>query len=551
MDANDQNSKNYASIHFSVGDEVLVATPKPNQEQQPLTEAIIKERLNESGFGAHSLTGQQVAQLIELSELNAHEPLALEPHRDASAEINISPDQLKLVIDFTPAEFGEAINYEELYNSLLEMALPESNINQDKLKKLITSEVATSEIIAQGLQPVHGDDAYFEVLFHGDSEKGPELAEDGKVDHYETHDYVTVNENTPLMRLHPATKGSPGMTIFDEVIQPEPGNELKFNLNPTVHIDSNDSNLLVASKSGHPIVTDNSVIIDETLTLDEASLETGNVHFDGSVLIKGEVKPNVVIEASGDIHVKGLVESARLIAGKNITIEAGVVSSHLFEDDDHEEFEFSCKIKAGHDINIRYCNSIYAEAGGSIYIQNYSMHSCLKAHENIIAGIDNGKGVLLGGEIHAEQQIEANIVGSDAYVRTNLYCVNSKLNKRQCLKSENRLNRIKQEVTMLSDVLERIKSSGTPSSVGELTLEKAKRIHQEIRALKAEYKQEKSTLAELKGQVQNASVQKIQINKKIFPNTLIFVANAQTKTAHTHSMCSIVANNGEIEFRDP
>ena len=101
---------------------------------------------------------------------------------------------------------------------------------------------------------------------------------------------------------------------------------------------------MISQKSGHPIIKDNTVLVDDTLILNEASLETGNIEYSGSVKISGDVKPNVRVEASGDIHVDGTVENADLISGNTVHVLKGVICTNAMENQEHQDDKLQSKL---------------------------------------------------------------------------------------------------------------------------------------------------------------------------------------------------------------
>lgn len=548
MNDESDDLKLYASLEFKVGDNVLIAEASPYELEEALDADAIKSQLRDAGFGSHELDEEQIAQLVEMSKENSSEKLNVEPHTDACFDIEVSTDKLTVNVTYTPPFCGKPLTVKDISDVLIELAIPDEKISLKDIQSLLESEDKITVALIQGLAAINGEDGYLEILFQKDLEQAPKMDSKGDVDHYETHTYVTLPSNAQLMRRCPPTDGTPGENVFGEVLEPEPGLDVQFELNETVKLSKDDPNLMLSDKSGHPIADNNTVIMDDTLTLENASLETGNVHFDGSVHIKGDVKPNVEIEATGDIFVNGLVDNAELISGKNITVDGGVVSSQLKDDEDHHDFQFGCKIQAKNNIQLKYCNSILAEAQGSIIIENYSLHSHLVAQNKVVAGVNNGKGILLGGEIHAEDSIQAKVIGSEAYVKTELFCANTMRIKHKYIKSKNKISRITNELNMLNNVLEQIKALGSPSKVGQVTLEKAKKIFKEIQELKQDYKAEKKILKKYKAKIHPAKPNLIKVEKTCYPNTHIVINDVQSSTVHTHGQCIVKKSDDELEF---
>lgn len=551
MNQSNADNNKFADIQFRISDSCLVADFKQNELDQPLIESIIIERLNSAGFGRHMLTDEMLADLISSSTFNQTETITIGEHKNGKFEIILEDDQLRAFIDYSPAVYGKPVTEQEVIDALNALGVNQQYVNLSSIEKAIREDVLTKFLVAEGEPPVSGDDAYFELLFDTGDEK--DLKEDGidRVDHYETRSYVQVEENQPVLRKVPATLGKHGKSVFGEDISPEPGVDKEFILDDSVKIAEDDENLLLAVITGHPIYEDNVIRIDETLSIDGASLETGNIRFDGSVQIKGDVKPNVVVEAKGDLFIEGLVENATLIAGNTITIKAGVISSRLYEDDeipDDATYRPGCRLVATKDIYLTYCNSVHAVAEGSIYIENYALHSVLEAGNAIIAGINNGNGVLLGGKSKAEEVIEANTVGSDAYVPTRLVCAEDNELMRNLHRKSVRIERMKDELNMLNNVLNTIKQLGTPDTVSPMQLKKAKKVFAEIKENKRELKAQRNEISQIKQILAASHRYRIKINKTCFPNVRIRVNDVEMNNKKTRKACTIDLVDNELNF---
>lgn len=76
------------------------------------------------------------------------------------------------------------------------------------------------------------------------------------------------------------------------------------------------------------VVTTSSLAIESVYEIKEdVSLKTGNIDFNGTVIIRGDVPTGFSIKASGDILIDGLVEAAHIEAKGSVTIVKGIVGS--------------------------------------------------------------------------------------------------------------------------------------------------------------------------------------------------------------------------------
>lgn len=143
--------------------------------------------------------------------------------------------------------------------------------------------------------------------------------------------------------------------------------------------------------------------VTNLLTLDEVTLATGDVHFDGNVFVKGNVGSGANIDASGDILVGGFVEAAHIRSGGDIMIRQGMNGSGEGE------------IFASGDVNGYFFEAVKVHAEGSIHGE-YFLNCQLHASGKIVA--IGKKGSLAGGSACAEQGLMVNSLGNQIGLAT-------------------------------------------------------------------------------------------------------------------------------------
>jgi len=542
-------SKNYsyATVKFHVSDNMLKASFTNNTIETPLNNDSCNEILKDNGFEKHHLNEDLIKNIIELSENNYQGEIDVEEHYDASFEVKIDNKNMSAKLNIKQARGGESLNCDDVFESILELSLYEDFLDKELISECINSIKDETPVIAEGIPAINGKDSEFEVLFHGDRKHAPTEEFNGSVDHYKTMEYITVEENQQLMGKSPRTDGKAGRDIFGEKILPVKGNEIPFVLDDSVRIDPNDPNVLLAAKKGHPLVIENGVKVDDTLILDNADLDSGDIDFDGSVQILGEVKPNVEINASGDIFVNGMVENASLIAGHNITIKGGIYKN-IVHDDDEQEHQCENMLEANGEIIANYCNGICVSAKKDILIENYSMHCCLHSDQSIIVGVNNGKGVLIGGHTHAGHNITATTVGSDAYVKTEVVCGSLTKIRRQYKKIKYNIKRTRKEQAVLEEILESIKKFGSPISVGNITLNTAKTIFKEIKQVNRNIVQLAGEYSAIKKELKCRKKAHLEVRKILHPNVHIIINDTSVLNKREHGQSKVASIDHEIHY---
>src|SRR5690606_22320245 len=120
------------------------------------------------------------------------------------------------------------------------------------------------------------------------------------------------------------------------------------------------------------------VRVDPTLRVENVDLNTGNIDFDGSLEVSGDVTSGFVVQATGDIFIRGTVEKARVEARKNLVVTGGVIGEDLGRDDDNNLI-LRTHLKAGGTLSAKFVSLAELAAGEDIQVREYVMQSHLRA----------------------------------------------------------------------------------------------------------------------------------------------------------------------------
>lgn len=256
----------------------------------------------------------------------------------------------------------------------------------------------TDILLARSLAPVHGHSASIEYFFNTNVVAKPKLNEDGTVDFHQLGNISHVSKDDRLAHLTPADPGVPGKDIHGRVIPPKKVENKILRHGRNIHL-SEDKLDMYSDVSGHVTLVDNTVFVSDTYEVPaNVDTSTGDIEYDGNVLIKGNVNTGYTVKASGSISVNGVVEGATLIAGGDINLRLGVQGI------------FKAKLEAGGNIVSKFFeNCPDVKAGGSISTDAI-MHSTVKAKGDII--VKGKRGLISGGEVVSGTMIQAKTVGS-------------------------------------------------------------------------------------------------------------------------------------------
>lgn len=404
-----------AGLDFRLDPEAkaLIATVTPDPAAQPIDAAWLRQRLVELGYGAMRYLPAAGTLLLARYNSGAAVVVRLAESVDGGLHLSLSADGLEALLHLQPAEGGAPVTVEKVQLALADMNIGEG-ILPDAIDAAVGAGVAQGVVVARGRPPQHGRDGYMESLLPEVRSRAPRVDETGHTDYRDMGEILVVHPGDPLMRRHPATAGRSGRTLLGEEIAAKPGKEMMYSANLSgTSIAVDDPNLLLAAIAGQPVVVRGGMMVEPVFKLDEVGTASGNIEFDGSVVIRGEVGAGMTVKASGDIEIGGLVEMATLEAGGSIVIKGGAIGA-LGRKSGGEHY-----IRCGGNFTAGFAQQASIEAGDSIFIDDMVMQCELIANNHIRVG-SKRRGQILGGSAQATLSITAKILGSPNRVGTRL-----------------------------------------------------------------------------------------------------------------------------------
>jgi uncharacterized protein (DUF342 family) len=315
-------------------------------------------------------------------------------------KILISPDDMEvhlLIVD-KEKEFTEENVLHELWVNKIR-----KGILRKEIKKVIDGTYKErSVLVACGQAPRSGKDGWYEYFFRTEISRKPKLLEDGSVDYQNIEWFDTVKREDKLAVYHPAEEGTNGYTVKGDVLPAIKGKEqgvlvgFGFRLEP-------DKRTYVSTVDGYVELKENRLEVSNLLVVEETTLATGNIVFNGDVHVKGNVGSQTEIRAAGDVIVDGFVEAAIIECGGNVMLRQGMNASGK-----------GCVI-AGNNVTGKFLEGVKVRAGGNIQI-NYCLNCDIEAGNQI--EISRASGSLVGGRTCAVKGITAQNVGNRAGMST-------------------------------------------------------------------------------------------------------------------------------------
>lgn len=351
-----------------------------------------------------SVTGYFISQIMGMARLKEGK-IRVDPIAQ------ISEDGIEVRGTLFHKDFkGDSISSQRIEKEMRDIGVV-IDVDHDRLGKMLEkadklNKPLPNQILVAGNHPVPGRDGYFEYLVSAREDTGTE-DESGRLDFKNRGTYPVVNVGQLVGRLHHPTQGEGGIDVYGKTIPAHAGKGMRLRLGKNVMV--HDDQVTFESKAQGIVVMEKGVIdVQDCLIIPgNVDLETGNIKVEhGSVKIQGSIQAGFEVSSPKNVIVGGSIESAKVYAGANIEVSGGI----LMPEGGHA--------KADGDVVCNYATNATIEAGGNVDIANDITNCDIKA-DGYLSAI-RGKGHIQGGDIITGKGMEANEVGSELGVETNV-----------------------------------------------------------------------------------------------------------------------------------
>lgn len=420
--AEEAKPENGLTFQISPDGGKLLATYEPVAQKVPIDTDWVWQALDAQNLSDLFILDDALSNLVKRCAVAADRfTMQIGERRDGTLALTVAPDLMSAYITITSAYGGNAVTSEQILQALQEQKIV-SGILHDEIEKAVGEREVLKREIAKGRSPQPGEDSQFISLIPEMRERCPLADDTDNVDYRNLGGIVSVKSGDPLMRRYPATKGTPGENILGTPLPTTDGNDIAFtpNLSGTVFAE-NDGDLLLAAISGLPVQVDHGIIVEPVINLKNVDLSSGNLHFEGTVNIAGDVKAGMEVKATGDIIIGGVAEAAKIEAGGDIEIKGGVIGQREVRNQKGELNPDISYVHAGGSVTAQFVENACIIAGRDINIREVVMKSELTAGNEVIVG-EHGmkKGHIIGGVCRATTLVHAIIAGSPANVSTRI-----------------------------------------------------------------------------------------------------------------------------------
>lgn len=341
---------------------------------------------------------------------------------DAKLSISFDPLKMTAKAQLISAYGGTAVTIEQLQAEIQSLEISHG-INKKTLYLLIEKSqeskpgTAYQATIAKGTQPVNGVDAILKRLVETPKERllKPQKSDHGRVDMRDLGKLITVKPGSELMRKIPYSEGKPGINVTGEIVKHKPGNDFTLEAGENSEISASDENLLVATLAGIPKALKHGMQVDDVLLIPNVDIGYGNVNYEGSIIIEGDICDGMKVQSTGDITVSGFIESANIKCGGDLIVGKGILGHKLEVGSEL----FSCEIDSKGSVIANFSQYSKMNIGQDLTIKKQLLHCHVICEGDINVQDDSAsKGTIIGGYLRTNKGINTVTLGANAGTKT-------------------------------------------------------------------------------------------------------------------------------------
>lgn len=426
--------------------------------------------------------------------------------------ITVAEDQMSVVVDFSSIKdiMGEALEQLKVPDiiRLLKHQDIKQGIYRDHIKRMLDEKTFNEPVVvAEGKEPVDGEDGRFMFYFRKKLNRRPHVLEDGSVDYKNMELFECVKKEQLIAEYQQATQGMFGYDVKGQLLSPKRGKELL----PL----RGQGFVMTADRKKYYSLMDGIIELDELdgklnirnlyTVAGDVNAATGNINFNGDVNVMGNVEAGFTIVATGNIVIDGHCEGSCVSAGKDVIIRKGCQGQGVGE------------IIAGGDITGQFFESAHLSAKGDIEA-SYLLNCQLRTEGHLL--VEGKKGVIIGGYTCAKKGITCYGLGNIAQIKTVLEVGIDKEDMAAYQELGKKIDKLDAEMRTCEAALNKLMEKPERNEKISAIVERL------TKAVYTQKLQQKELLKQREDQVEKLTEQKgarIRVTGMAFPGTLLYM----------------------------
>jgi uncharacterized protein (DUF342 family) len=464
---------------------------------------------------------------------------------DGSFELEITADFMQVLMTLYPSRGGRSVALADLRATLAEQKVV-FGVKEDDLLQMLEIGVGDDMLIAAGIPPGAGIPTRFENLLDTARASHPDADENALVDYRTLGSLVLVKPGMRLMRRIPSVTGKDGINVLGQPAAAQPPEDIPYNSALTgVVRDEADPEVLVAAIAGAPSVQSTGISVNPVVEVDAVNLSSGNIDFDGTLQVKGDITTGMTVKVSGDVVVSGTVEAAQIDAGGNVVVKGGIMGVAEGGPAGTESITRAAHVTAKGSVQARFIGNATISAGKDVVVEREIRQSDVAAGDSVTVGVKgSNQGSINGGQVRALRSVKAVTLGTMAGVKTLVQVGINPHAQMQKMALENTRKRLTEEKSKLEQLLIFLKKH--PEKAGNGIGERALQTHAKLVADLTAVGVKEEKLAAETVCTEGAS---IVASKKIHGNVDLQIGNRREEIVEDMGSGKATMSDGKIIIR--
>ena len=500
---------------------------------EPVNINELAEYLQKKGIGyeltdlnrkVQSITDKGVFQLDAVKRYQEREMLVA----------TIEPNKMQASVRFYPPSVqGFKLERDDIYADLHTAGI-KYGILEEVVESFLENRIyCTNIVIAMGKPVRHGTDASIEYFFKTDLRARPTLNEDGSVDFFNLNTMNHVKKDDLLARLTREDPGEYGINVCGESVKPRDVKRLKLRYGRNIYVNE-DHTEAYCEVNGHVTLVDDKIFVSDVYTAENIDNSTGDINYEGTVKISGNVCSNFTVRAKGNIEIMGVVEGAVLEAGGDITIARGVNGMG------------KAVLKAGGNVISKYIENAEVTAKGFVETE-VILHATVMAGTEVNVG--GKKGLISGSTVCATNVISAKTLGSQLGADTVLELGVNPAVKVRYQELQEQIANNQKSMKKLEPVL--LASNQKLASGVKMSKDQLKYIQDmaiAFKQLKQKIDADMQEYDEIDELLCNETAAKVVVKDTVFAGTKIAFNDVSMTVKQDYKYCKFIKSHGDVRM---
>jgi len=481
---------------------------------------------------------QRVSRVVKLAqgEFIKVGDFRYDPMNDASLTVEVADGEMTgYLYAYPPGEGGADPAFEDIVAFLRSEGIVDG-LDEEAVMRFCDDPAYRERVkVAAGILPVNGADAFIKYTFETEPGQVQLKETNGRVDFKELNLVQNVVEGQVLAKKIPAQRGEPGRTVTGKLLPASDGKDTDLQIGKNVRMGSDGLSAL-AEINGQVTINAGKIVVEPIHIVNgDVNLRSGNVHFLGSVIVKGSVDDGFTVKAAGNIEVMGSVGKSTLDAEGDVIVHQGVAGKS------------TGVIRSDRSVWAKFIENARVEAGDLVVVSDGIIASTVLSDRKIIC--KGRRASIVGGKLRAVEEIDAKTLGSVAGSETVLEVGYDPKRKERLAAIEEQRDEYRQqleEINLNMSTIQNLVRSGRT-----VPAEK-KAYYQELKARKVEIADASKKLdaerEEIHDYLADLKVSgKISASGTVFPGVKVSIKDAFLEVRNEFKFVTFVAENSTVK----